>query len=308
MTRRPSLKHQVEEVLRGLFTEHASRQQAKQKGTDHQHIFSYTTLDTYRERCLTLLNALDNHRPRWLRDLTPELIERGIGTLRARGAGDAHIKTTLAAFRKLGEGLQQRQWIALTPAELVPNRLYDDLERPAARGGYSEAQIAQLRATLSSRSRGDDLIQMFDLINASGLRHNEIARLREMDIDQTSVTIRVTRTNAKGGRERIVGPGLDEQSRAELHAAISAIPPGRNWLWTDGPALARRLQDAIREACGQLGIEPKGIHGLRGSFAERFLTRRLATGLDERSARLDLSRQLGHNRVDVTYRYVPPLS
>jgi len=307
MSRRPSLKNQVDRLLRSLFQEGASRHEAKLDGTAQQRIFSYGTLDTYRDRCLILFNALGDDKPRMLRDVTPQLVERGLSILRERGASDAHLKTTLAALRKLGEGMYRRQWNPHRPDELVPEHLYTGLTRSAARGGYSPEHLVQIRAALALRSRGDELVRMFDLLRTSGLRHAEVIRLRESDLDREHVVITVRGTNAKGGKQRIVGPGLDPDTRAELRQALDGISIGRHWLWTDGPALGRRLQDAMRQVCVDLDIHPKGVHGLRASFAEQFLLRRMEAGLAERDARLELSRQLGHNRVDVTYRYVPPL-
>jgi integrase len=299
-----SLASQVNRALLAIFRPDESRHAAKERGVDDRAIFSYATLRTYRQRCLTLLNVLPpDSRPRLLRDLTTAHLERGITLLQARNVSDAHIKTLLAAVRKLVWGMRELGWTTIQPDDLVPAALNAGLIASAPRGGYSEEQIVRLRRYVAAQRQSSELLRLFDLILASGLRHDEAARLWESDLTRQDGFVRVRGTNAKGGRERIIGPHLDREGLRALHAAIAAIPPGRHELWPGGPALARRLEETIRAACKDLGYVCKGIHGLRATFASRFIDRQLAEGIPERIARLRVSRMLGHNRIDVTYRY-----
>ena len=135
-----------------------------------------------------------------------------------------------------------------------------------------------------------------------------MAGLRERDLDRDAGTVWVSGANAKGGRARRVDLADDQTGGALLLAAIEAIPPGRNWLWTDGDRLAREVEEAIRAICDEEGIAPKGQHGLRATFAEDYLRRRIEGGLAEDQGRDALALLLGHNRRSVTYRYVPRLT
>jgi hypothetical protein len=83
----------------------------------------------------------------------------------------------------------------------------------APRGGYSEEQIVQLRLYVAAQRLSSELLRLFDLILASGLRHDEAARLWESDLTRQHGFVRVRGTNAKGGRERTVGPHLDREGR-----------------------------------------------------------------------------------------------
>jgi integrase len=299
-----SLASQVNRALLAIFHPDESRHAAKKCGVAERAIFSYATLRTYRQRCLTLLNSLpQDSRPRLLRDLTTAHLERGIALLRSRDVSDAHIKTILAAVRKLVWGMHKLGWVTMQPDDLVPAALNAGLIASPPRGSYSEEQIVQLHVYLAAQRQSSELLRLFDLILASGLRHDEAARLWESDLTRQDGFVRVRGTNAKGGRERTVGPDLDRLGHIALHAAILAIPPGRHELWPGGPALARRLEETIRAGCKDLGYVCKGIHGLRATFASRCIDRQLAEGVSERIARLRVSRMLGHNRIDVTYRY-----
>jgi integrase len=299
-----SLASQVNRALFAIFHPDESRHAAKHRGVAERAIFSYATLRTYRQRCLTLLNILPQDcRPRLLRDLTSAHLERGIALLRARDVSDAHIKTILAAVRKLVWGMRELGWTTTQPDDLVPAALNEGLIASPPRGDYSEEQIVQLRRYVAAQRQSSELLRLFDLILASGLRHGEAARLRESDLTRQYGFVRVRGTNAKGGRERTVGPALDLEGLSALRAAIAAIPPGRHELWLGGRGLTRRLEETIRAGCKDLGYVCKGIHGLRATFASRYIDRQLAEGIPERIARLRVSRMLGHNRIDVTYRY-----
>jgi integrase len=299
-----SLASQVNRALLAIFCLEESRHAAKHRGVADRAIFSYATLRTYRQRCLTLLNSLpQSNRPRLLRDLTTAHLEHGIALLGARDVSDAHIKTLLAAVRKLVWGMRELGWTTMQPEDLVPAALNAGLIASSPRGSYSEEQIVQLRLYLSAQRQSSELLRLFELILASGLRHDEAARLWESDLTRQYGFIRVRGTNAKGGRERTVGLHLDRQGLTVLRGAVDAIPPGRHELWPGGSGLARRLEETIRAGCKELGYVCKGIHGLRATFASRFIDRQLAEGIPERIARLRVSRMLGHNRIDVTYRY-----
>lgn len=300
-----SLASQVNRALLAIFRPEESRHLAKYDGVDERIIFSYATLRTYRQRCLTLLNVLPKEvRPRLLRDLTTTHLVQGIERLRARNVSDAHIKTILAAMRKLVWGMRELGWTMMQPDDLAPPTLNDGLISSQPRGGYSEEQIAQLRTYIAAQRQAAEMLLLFDLILASGLRHDEAARLWESDLNRSLGLVRVRGTNAKGGRERVVGPDLDYEGCIALRVAIEAIPTGRHELWPGGPRLARRLEEIIREGCRRFGYVCKGLHGLRASFAARYIDRQMAKGAPEIAARRHVSRTLGHNRIDVTYRYV----
>ena len=165
-----SLASQVNRALLAIFHPDESRHAAKHRGVADRAIFSYATLRTYRQRCLTLLNILPpDSRPRLLCDLTTGHLERGIALLRARDVSDAQIKTLLAAVRKLVWGMCELGWTTMQADDLVPAALNAGLIASPPRGGYSEEQIVQLRLYVAAQRQSSELLRLFDLILASGL-------------------------------------------------------------------------------------------------------------------------------------------
>ena len=71
--------------------------------------------------------------------------------------------------------------------------------------------------------------------------------------------------------------------------------------WKDG------LRGAVRNACDELGLQRRGVHGFRGTAACEFVRVKEMLGYDDAEARGELAQWLGHNphRTEVTYAYVP---
>jgi len=314
MSKTPSLVRQVTKVFEHISHIGESRHAAKANNTANAQIHSYASARTHRQRVITGLRRINGALPpdqrlRLLRDLRPEHVELLRGLMVTDGLADSTIRNELSSWRKLGHALNAAGWQSIKPDELVPARLYAGLRQSTPRGGYSHDQATNIIAHIArTHPRGDELCRMARLIQATGLRHQEVARLREVDLDRVAGNVTVRSANAKGGRERLVTLEPDGPCRSALRSALDAVPEGGNWLWLDGPALARQLQDAIRNACADLNIEARGLHGLRGLFAETYLRERMAVGLDENTARDELTLLLGHGRHAVTYRYCGRLS
>lgn len=309
MSKRPSLVQQVSRALQGIAHIGESRHAAKEAGTAPARIHSWESLRSHRQRSITALRRLNDALPhdqrlQLLRDWRPEHSRQVKALMVGDGLSQGFIKNTLSSLRKLGYAVQAAGWNKLSPEQLVPADLYDGLGQPKPRGGYSPAQAEQIIAHVAGDTRyGETFATMLQLLRSAGLRHTELARLRESDLNRATSEIAVRSANAKGGRERLIT--LDATGQERLREVIGNIPTGRNWLWMDGPSVVRRLQDAVREACDDLGIERKGIHAFRALFAEEYVDRRMAEGLSQNGARDALSVVMGHNRRSVTYRYVP---
>ena len=68
-----------------------------------------------------------------------------------------------------------------------------------------------------------------------------------------------------------------------------------------------RLERYVRQACDELDIRRRGVHGLRATAACEFVSIKRALGYSDAEARRELAMWLGHNphRTEVTYAYVP---
>ena len=68
-----------------------------------------------------------------------------------------------------------------------------------------------------------------------------------------------------------------------------------------------RLERYVRQACDELDIQRRGVHGFRATAACEFVDIKRTLGYTEVEARRELAIWLGHNphRTEVTYAYVP---
>ena len=87
----------------------------------------------------------------------------------------------------------------------------------------------------------------------------------------------------------------------DLSRPFVYLPEQQARCWKDG------LERQVRQACDQLTIRRRGVHGFRATAACEFVDLKRALGFTENEARRELAMWLGHNphRTEVTYAYVP---
>jgi hypothetical protein len=65
------------------------------------------------------------------------------------------------------------------------------------------------------------------------------------------------------------------------------------------------LFQEVRKAARELGIKISGLHRLRSNYAQEKYRNLRANGKTDREARQEVSKSLGHNRIDVVGGYIP---
>lgn len=156
---------------------------------------------------------------------------------------------------------------------------------------YSTTEVkAIFRATTSLKYR-----TLFKLVYATGLRLNEVARLRLTDIDRARRLITVC--GGKGKKDRVVM--LTEKMDAVLAEYLGVYKP-RLFLFENAenhePIANRTIQLVYSDAIHAASIQKRGgIHSLRHSFA----THLLESGTDIRY----IQELLGHESILTTMRY-----
>jgi len=296
-----SLVKQVSDAFDSIFKPGTSRHAAKLAGTADQTIFSYRTLSTYKARAIAAVRWIKHERYQGeLRELRAITHDDWIAYIRdgeERKLAGGSLRASIAGLHKLEAGMRQRGWWR-DDAAFVPS-IRTSVPRSTPRLGFSQSHATAIVANLVGE------VQMAArLALSSGLRINELARLRVEDIDFANQTILVRSSNAKGGRQRLVTRLLNPE-------VLAAIPRDRNYVFSNPGGFARVAQRqvaAARDAAGVGAGTGLGMHAFRATYAERFLRRALADGLSESAARTALTAQLGHTRIDVTYRYCPRLT
>lgn len=297
-----SLVKQVSDAFDSIFKPGTSRHQAKLDGTAAGVIFSYQSLRTYKARVIAAVRWIKQeryagHLPE-LRTITHADWIAYIRDGEDRKLAGGSLRATIAGLHKLEAGMRQRGWWRNEAAFVPP--ITTTTPRSTPRLGFSLTHAHAITDQLTGE------VQLaVRLALSSGLRINEIARLRVEDINFANHTILVRGSNAKGGRERLVTRLLDP-------TVLAAIPRDRNYVFTNPGGFARVAQRQVAAARDALGIAAGtglGMHAFRGTYAEQFLRRAITTdGLPEAAARKALTLQLGHSRIDVTYRYCPKIT
>jgi integrase len=181
-------------------------------------------------------------------------------------------------------------------ADLVSTdwRVEDDHQ---PRGPYEPDEATALWSQVNAHD--PEFGQALRFILSSGARIDEVLHLRA---DKVSLPEKKVELIGKGGKTRNIRV-LDSTVLAELDLSqpFVYLPEQQARHWKD------RLERYVRQACDQLNIRRRGVHGFRATAACEFVNLKRALGFTETEARQELAMWLGHNpqRTEVTYAYVP---
>ncbi|MFB2553786.1 phage integrase N-terminal domain-containing protein [Ensifer soli] len=277
-------------------------------------------------RLLTVRNRdgsemTQDNRHRGLVAIGDELKTLGYGIKNARNLKPHHVERLVLHWKKtkisddtIRNRLGWLRWVAQRVGKegMLPsdNEAYGLEERNPFRG----SKAAQLDAAKLARVRDDTIRCALLLQEAFGLRREEALKFRPSIADRGD-HIALKAAWCKGGRARIV-PITDPRQRDVLDQVASVA--GEGSLIPIGKTYIRHLQtykSQVRAA--GLGKD----HALRHGYAQRRYETlagwtcpaaggRTAEAMTAREreidheARLQVSQELGHNRIDVTDRYL----
>jgi len=196
-----------------------------------------------------------------------------------------------AAIKKIHSGALKLGWVqGKCPIE-NDLRERDENHVRKHRYGYHPADAEKIVAHLAE-TRSPYALPA-EIAFRCGLRENEIAGLKRGHVDQKRNLLCF---KGKGGRYREVPIPVDLLVRLGETAGYY-FTPKESW--------CANFRMAVQKATKALGIEGSGVHRLRATFAQLEYTRLRLVGQDDEAARHAVSKLLGHNRLDVTYAYIP---
>jgi len=260
-------------------------------------ILSYRTRAVYFQTTITFFQrakALTGKR--LLGDLLdPETVCYTLDT-HYRDLQPSTLRTVLAAIGKVHQGCLRVGWTEasspVTEALRAHVKSYrDDGNLRQARFGYIPEDAERILATLKEKSSAFALAA--ELVLRCGLRISEVAGLKGENVDLENMVLHIT---GKGGRHRNVDLPADIAQQLNLSRQY-LFNPCRSW--------KSAFYNAVRAAARKLGITVSGVHRLRANCFQNTYEKLTMEGLTDQEARMKVSQDAGHNRVRVTYSYVP---
>ena len=250
----------------------------------------FQTAETFFQRAKVLTGK------RLLADLLdPEAVRCTLDTY-YRDHQPSTLRTVLAAIGKVHQGCMQVGWTEM-PSPVTDDlrdhvKAYrDDGDVRQPRFGYIPEDAERILVYL--KESGSKHALPAEIALRCGLRISEIAGLEGKHVDLENMVLHVT---GKGGKERDVDlpTGLAEQ-----------INPSKQYLFDPSRSWKQSFYKAVRDAARALGIQVSGVHRLRANSFQNTYNELVTEGMTDQQARKQIAHKGGHNRIDVTYSYVP---
>lgn len=196
-----------------------------------------------------------------------------------------------AAIKKIFLGAVQLGWVH--GACPIDNELHDLIgnHMRAPRYGYHPEDANRILTRLEDKKSAYALA--VKIIFRSALRENEAAGLSGMNVDRDRRRLCI---KGKGGKYREI---------PVPSSLLEILPRTRGYYFTPKESWCANLRSGVHKVNLELGIEESGIHRFRATRAQIWYTAFHKSGQSDREARLKVSRLLGHNRIDVTFNYIP---
>jgi integrase len=308
-----SLANQIAYILNSLFWDKDDIETYK---TDHQvisvkrdlrphgnptlplpAILSYGTRTTYFRTMLPFFQrakALTGKR--LLSDLLePEIIRQTLDTY-YRDQKSPYLRKVLAGIGKIHLGCIKVGWVSSCSPVNEDLRAHvkgysNDGNSRQPRFGYRTEDAERIIAFLKEKGSGYALAA--EIVLRCGLRLSEVAGLKGENVDLENMVLHIT---GKGGRQRIL----------DLPVAIAVqLNVSRQYLFYPSISWKKGFYLAVRDSARALGISISGVHRLRANCFQNMYQKLMMEGLTDQEARKKVSQVGGHNRVEVTYSYIP---
>jgi integrase len=207
------------------------------------------------------------------------------------------LRTVLATIGKVYQGCVKVGWTRsaspITDELREHIRTYrDDGDVRQPRFGYIPEDAELILAYL--KDKGSAFALPAEIALRCGLRISEIAGLEGKHVDLEKMVLHIT---GKGGKKR------DVELPADLAEQINS---SKQYLFDPNRSWKQAFYLAVRNAARALGIQVSGVHRLRANYAQNVHKELLKNEKSDQEARREVSRRLGHNRVEVTNGYIPP--
>lgn len=238
-------------------------------------------------------------------NISDKHLQSYIDELKTKGLSASTIKTDLSAIRMYHDATPYAR------NKLSPNEKFN-LEKRAFGGvnrKWSDLEYKNMVQLARDLGR-PDVANILTLGREAGLRIHEVTRL-DYATASRGLQNGVLRVKGKGGLERDVP--LRPKAMEALREAVGRVRRGEKlFVDTAGGQKTHQViksvqdfiynhRDKIQESDRESDLT---FHGLRHSYASEEYQMRIDSGMEEKEAREEVSRLLGHGRDDVTRIYL----
>ncbi len=293
-------KNQARQIFRSINkigkSRHAAKSAAMKAGASGTHaiakqmgVHSIKTMQLYTKVVTDLLTwTRENHNIKDAAKIQSDHVEEWLQNKIADGVSYKTFTTYAAALEKMSVGLSQIQkaeynWTPVIQQTREQARQYCSNNVKSRAYGNPQKIIDRLQ---------DDHKTAAELQLYSGCRANEITKLTADNL--TPVMNKIKLTNTKGGRVREV------DVPPHIYNKVASRIKTQGSFHIDYNSYRNALKNAAYISC-----EPyHGTHGLRWSYAQNRYQELQKQGHSEKESCQQVSHELGHNRVGITFHYL----
>ena len=236
---------------------------------------------------------------------------------KGKAKSDSYIKSVMKLLFATLESARKKRIIPYNPAESVEKIQIDEATEQAKQTVHRPLTDSEIKAFFEKAS-DSDYLNMYKILLATGMRAGEACALKRSDIDFSSKTLTVKRTQVMertGGSYTVSIPksrkfrtiplsdlaieALKNQIalRTELFGSADAFQDNYLFFSPKGGDMALRnsvLKDCKR-ICKEAGIEDIGTHSFRATFTNNAL--RAGVKIET------VAEILGHSSIEITFKY-----
>jgi integrase/recombinase XerD len=229
--------------------------------------------------------------------------------MQEQGLAASTIKTDLSAIRFFHDKCEKVRHL-LPDNKALKEEYGVDLERRTFGGvdrTWSEKEFKAMVDHAKTLGR-KDISDMIQLARYQGLRLHETVRLDRAGAELALRSGQLT-AKGKGGLTRLIP--LRVEARSLLERVKDGVGRGEKLFVPEGKGaheVIHSIQSFIENHRDKFAEEDREssltYHGLRHSYAREEYDKRIALGMDEKRARLEVAKLLGHGRDSVTRIYL----
>lgn len=241
-----------------------------------------------------------------MNNISNQSLEAYVEQSQESGYSTSYITTNMSAIRFCVNQIKDSRYIKSNKELEVNNRTKED--RIGPNRAWTRDQVTKMYrlAIGNGYSRVADIIT---LAYRQGLRLHEITRLDRATLLDSLRKDKIT-IKGKGGLIRRV-PIRDDLSRKHIKGLIDKTPVNSYKVFVSSnektDSVINQVQNFIQNYRGGV-IDPGGhqitAHGLRHTYAQERYKELIEKGIREKNARLQVSKELGHFRPEITDIYL----